>query len=707
MSSESLTIMGTPRRPASGDLPEIPGFEVLELAGRGGMGSVFKAKQIGLDRIVAVKMLPASCDPRMIERFIAEARSAGSLNHPHIAAIYDVGGDFSHPFYVMEYAEHGTLSGRLAGQPQPPRETASLLALLAEAVQHCHDHGLIHRDLKPANVLLAVTEGRTVPKISDFGLVKRTQDQSKLTYTGEILGTPSYMAPEQASGVFSNIGPGADIYALGAILYECLTGRPPFIGAEPMQVVMQLLAEDPLPPRILERTIPRDLETIALKCLEKSPRKRYHRAEDLAIDLRRWLAGEPILARPASRLERTWKWIRRRPWQTAALAASAIVIVGSITSAILLDRKAYELARANETLLHSKAETDRMLEVALASLDKYYFGLSENLQDLPGAEKIRRDVINQARGTLEKIEEIRPNDPALREYQAYSWLKLGTIDLQEERMAPAREAFDRAHVLFASLSASQPDQLQFRVKKTLASFRSAQARQHLGEASAQEHFDSAIAAAEKLYEEASGDADVLLVAAAGASERFKAAIAKNSPKADVHLMRVVELRRRRAALLMNDPAALAESISAELIWSNMLSRQGKLAEAEATLQAACDRARDRAGKSIAFSRLQLLALQELARLAEKRTDFPAAASTYNEVVGLQRRALANRPKAAGPRRDLIDTLLELGRVSRLAELPESAKGAFEEARKLAGELPEPDLELDASIRKAMGPDPQK
>ena len=321
-------------------LPQIAGFEFLALAGRGGMGCVYKARHLALDRIVAVKLLPSGTDPRIIARFAEEARSTASLQHAHIAAIHDVCSDSARPYYVMEFAADGTLANRLAGRPQPAREAAILIADLADAVQYCHDRGLIHRDLKPANILLAEDAGQVVPKISDFGLVKRTgPDEAKLTKTGEILGTPSYMAPEQASGMFTNIGPAADIYALGAIFYECLTGRPPFVGTDPMQVVLPLLSDDPLRPRILEPAIPRDLETIAMKCLEKPPRKRYRRAADLASDLRRWLAGEPIVARPASAFERTGKWARRRPWQAAALAAGFALVAGSIAGQSCLTRK--------------------------------------------------------------------------------------------------------------------------------------------------------------------------------------------------------------------------------------------------------------------------------------------------------------------------------------------------------------------------------
>ena len=663
-------------------LPRLPGYEVLALAGRGGMGSVYKARHLALDRIVAVKLLSAGTDPRFVARFAEEARSTASLKHAHIAAIYDVNGDSERPYYVMEYAAHGTLADRLAGRPQPVREAAILLAQLADAVQYFHDCGFIHRDLKPANILLADDSGQVVPKISDFGLVKRTgPEEAKLTKTGEILGTPSYMAPEQASGVFANVGPAADIYALGAILYECLSGRPPFVGTDPMRVLLQLLGDDPLRPRLLAPSVPRDLETIVLRCLEKLPRKRYLRAADLAADLRRWLAGEPIVARPASVLERAWKWTRRRPWQAAALAAGIALVAGSITAALLLDRKAREIESVNEGLVRSKGETDRMLGITLVALEKYYFGMSDKLLDLPRGEKLQREVVDQARATIRQIEAIRPDDPTLREFQAHSWLKLGKIDLRDDRLADAREAFERARELFAALVEANPEVRSYRVNQNTATFHAAQVRKQLGEEGASAMFAAAIEAADALYAEAPDDADVLLLAAVAASERFQTALAAQSPEAETHLKRVVELRRRRAAILANDSTAIAETVSAELVWGEWLVVKGQPADAEATVTAARDRLRGQAGDSVALRRLHVLASQSLARLAEKRADFTAAVAAKREIVEMLRRAVADRPGAAAPLRDLIEALQELSRVAIAAGDPATSRDARSEIEK--------------------------
>jgi serine/threonine protein kinase/WD40 repeat protein len=309
-------------------LPAIVGYEVLSELGRGGMGVVYLARQFRLNRLVALKMVLAGAYAASTDlvRFLAEAEAAAQLQHPNIAQVHEVGSHGGLPFISLEYVDGGTLAQKLKGTPLPPRQAAGLTATLGRAVQYAHQHGVVHRDLKPANILL--TEDGT-PKISDFGVAKRSAAGSGMTQTGAILGTPSYMAPEQAEGK-RDVGPAADVYALGAILYELLTGRPPFKGPTPLDTVLQVMKDEPVPPRRLQPKAPRDLETICLKCLQKDPRKRYASAAALADDLDRFLADRPILARPTGRPERAWRWCRRNPvvaGLAATLAAGALVAV--------------------------------------------------------------------------------------------------------------------------------------------------------------------------------------------------------------------------------------------------------------------------------------------------------------------------------------------------------------------------------------------
>jgi serine/threonine-protein kinase len=306
-------------------LPQIPGYEVQATLGHGGMGVVFRAKHLRLNRLVALKMvLAGACaSPRERTRFQREAEAVAGLRHPNVVQIYDVGDVDGRPYFTMELVEGGTLAQRLAGTPQEAHQAGELAGTLAGAVQAAYACGIIHRDLKPSNVLLT-TEG--TPKISDFGLARRLGDGAGLTQTGLAVGTPSYMAPEQARGRPDAVGPAVDVYALGAMLYELLTGRPPFKGESAAETVHQVIFQEPAPPSLLNPKVPRDLETICLKCLQKDPQRRYGAAAALAEDLARFRRGEPILARRAGLVERLIKWVRRHRSLAASIVAGMLLL---------------------------------------------------------------------------------------------------------------------------------------------------------------------------------------------------------------------------------------------------------------------------------------------------------------------------------------------------------------------------------------------
>src|SRR5436190_3862389 len=312
--------------PASASPPQVPGYNVEAKLGHGGMGVVYRAWHLRLHRRVAVKMLLAGAhaQPAERERFLREAEAVAGLRHPNIVHVYEVGDVDGQSYFTMELVEGGSLAQQIQGVPQPVRKAAALVATLADAVHVAHQSGIVHRDLKPANILLTA-DG--TPKVSDFGLARRLQGGGALTLSGVPMGTPSYMAPEQAQGQTRGIGPGVDVYALGAILYELLTGGPPFRGETPTETVLQVISQEPAPPSRLNDKVPRDLETICLKCLAKEPDRRYASAAALADDLRRFGEGRPILARPVGRGERFWRWGRRNP-TAAALLATALALVG-------------------------------------------------------------------------------------------------------------------------------------------------------------------------------------------------------------------------------------------------------------------------------------------------------------------------------------------------------------------------------------------
>jgi WD40 repeat protein len=356
---------------ASGRAPlppvELPGFEILDELGRGGMGVVYRAFQVRLSRLVALKVLRGGvyADAVERERFRTEAEAAARLQHPSIIQIYEVGEHAGQPYVALEYVDGGSLAQKLAGAPLLPRQAAALLETLARAMHYAHQRGVVHRDLTPNNVLLT-TEGH--PKIADFGLAKLVVGGAEQTQSGAILGTPSYMAPEQAGGKSREVGPATDVYALGAILYEALTGRPPFKANTPLDTMLLVTSEEPVSPRRLQPRTPHDLETICLKSLAKQPHKRYASAEDLAEDLRSFLAGEPIQARPVGRWERGAKWVRRRPGLSLLLGVSGLAVLALIVALGALwqnaESRAHVIARLGvaETALKERQGQLTLLE---------------------------------------------------------------------------------------------------------------------------------------------------------------------------------------------------------------------------------------------------------------------------------------------------------------------------------------------------------
>jgi WD40 repeat protein len=407
-----------------------PGYEFEEILGRGGMGVVYKARQIGLNRPVALKMIRdgALAGGQDLARFRGEAEAVARLQHPNIVQIYEIGEHEGRPYFSLEFVAGGSLDKALGGNPLPALDAARLTETLARAIQHAHQHDIIHRDLKPGNILLSgawrVASGESkdagssltqrhaqltardtalamVLKIGDFGLAKRLGEAAGSgvqTQSNAILGTPSYMAPEQAGGKHRKIGPAVDVYSLGAVLYELLTGRPPFLAATPLDTLMQVAGEEPVPPSRLQPNLPRDLETICLKCLQKDPRKRYETAADLADDLARFQTGVPIRGRPIGRGERLRRWCRRNPVVAGLLAALVLVFAAGFAGVLWKWQEA-ETAR--------EEATDQALAARAAE--------ETSREEAAKARKARREALDQRRNALQqKVEAFVQREEAQR-----------------------------------------------------------------------------------------------------------------------------------------------------------------------------------------------------------------------------------------------------------------------------------------------------
>ncbi len=455
--------------PVVSTVPKIAGYDELVLIGRGGIGKVYRARHAVLGRSVAIKILAHEPDDRLLARFAEEARAVARLQHPNICPLFETGTVDGRPYFAQELLEGGSLAEKFNRVPQVPLEAAALVETISNAIQYSHELGILHRDLKPSNIMLAA-DGTV--KVTDFGLAKNFSTsaddptrEAGLTRTGEIVGTPGYMPPEQASGVVSGLGPATDVYSLGAILYDALTGRPPFQAPDALQTILMVLAMEPVSPRTLQPKVPRDLETICLKCLEKSPKRRYPTAHDLADDLRRFREGRPIIARPVGFIERTAKWAKRKKAAAALIGLSVVMVVAMIGFGVLqtvnaarqreanrqlaaakskLEEFNAELETANLNLLAAKTESDTSYSLAVEALRNIVERFTNQLFGIPLAEQVMQATMGDSAQLYQKLTELRPADRELAARYADVLIRKASMELGYSKFDAALKSQERA-----------------------------------------------------------------------------------------------------------------------------------------------------------------------------------------------------------------------------------------------------------------------
>jgi tetratricopeptide (TPR) repeat protein/tRNA A-37 threonylcarbamoyl transferase component Bud32 len=443
--AEHEPVNGSAGYPTGTKVRYIGDYELLGEIARGGMGIVFRARQRSLNRPAALKMLLAEdlASEADEQRFRREAEAAANLDHPHIVPIFEVGRHNGRSYFSMKLVEGGSLSQRLAEFAADPRAAARLLALVARAVHHAHQRGVLHRDLKPANILLGggpeTPIGELDPQVTDFGLARRVDGDPDLTQSGAILGTPSYMAPEQADGKRGSVTVATDVYGLGAVLYALLAGRPPFRGDSALETLAHVKDDAIEPPSRHGRRIDRDLETICLKCLEKEPARRYGSAEAVAEDLDRWLAGEPIQARPAGHLERAWRWCRRNPAVAALTGAVTMLLVAAVAGLAISNRT---IARERDEARRQRQRSDRHAERARRAVDQMYTRFAEDwLANQPRLEPLQYEFLALALRSYEEMAAEESDRPEIRREVAIAHRRVGEIEFKLNHYARAEVAF--------------------------------------------------------------------------------------------------------------------------------------------------------------------------------------------------------------------------------------------------------------------------
>ena len=650
-------------------------YELLEEIARGGMGVVYRARQVNLDRQVAVKLLRdgALASAEDIRRFRAEAAAAAALHHPNIVGIHEIGEHEGQQYFVMSLIEGRDLARLSQTGPLPARRAAELVAAVADAVQHAHERGVLHRDLKPSNVLV---DAAGAPHVTDFGLARRLDVDSSLTLSGQVIGTPGYVPPEHATGRSREASPASDIYGLGAILYHLLTGRAPFIAESPTAVLRQVEELEPVPPRLLNPVVPRDLDTVTLKTLAKEPGRRYASARELAEELRRYLRGEAVRARPTPPAERLWRWARKRP-----IVASLALLVVLLAAALIAN-----LVSSNVRLDQQRRQAEQVkgfLTEVLASPDPTKDGREVRVMDLLGRASRRAlvELTNQPLVLAEIQSTLGFTCYQLSLYAEAEPLLRGALDLYARNLGPSSAPAARARAQLGSLLvwASRPDEGEAELREAVRVLRRHQPGARLELASALGEWGTALQVAGRptnalpvlqesiaLCRQIGPRADQILASSVGEMATVLGALGRRDESIAYNL-EAIALNRRIPDGQMN----LATCLSNQADW------HARLGEHHLAIAAAHEALELREVLFGADSSPVAFSHARLAQVLLAATNFTAALTQSQRAVEIARRVLPPR------HHDLQFHLLQQGRSLLGLERAAEAVTALREAELMA------------------------
>jgi tetratricopeptide (TPR) repeat protein len=677
--------LAPPAPPAASRVPCVRGYEVLGKLGQGGMGAVYQARHLRLNRVVALKVVgdAPNARPADLVRFRQEAEMIARLQHANIVQIYEVGEYAGGSYLALECVDGPALDRQVNGIPQPPREAARLVETLARAVHYAHGQGVIHRDLKPANVLLTAAG---VPKITDFGLARPVAVESGLTTAGAVLGTPSYMAPEQADGRLKDIGPHSDVYALGAVLYECLTGRPPFRGATVLDTLAQVRGQEPVPPHRLlgsnRRACPADLETICLKCLHKEPAKRYGSAEALAEDLRRFGADEPIHARPAGRAERLWRWCRRKP-AVASLVASAGLLLITVVVALAAGLWAVNREKdRTEEALHAEARARQRARQALDEMTSQV--IEDWLARQKYLEPMHQEFLEKALKHYEEFARESGDTEEIRHDVARAYLRIGQIHKKLGDYAQAEAALRHAQGLLHQLVADFPAAAAHRRELARSYSELGGVLKHTGRLEAAE---AAFAADQALIQELAADfpgvrgyRDDLVVSYANMANLRQETGRPEAAEADYR--EALKICKQLDAEFPGNPRHRFRLAKTYNSWGFLLQRTSRTKEAEEAFRAALAITEPLVAESPGvpdYRDHRANTFHNLGILLAYSNRLEDAVTAYREGLALNQRLAADFPGVPDHRAALARSYSNLGVVFRKLKRPDDAEAAYREA----------------------------